>query len=110
MKNIKRHVSIKIILNTYILASTVTGCVFNFCICFISLCSCWITIFAVGIEIYAIIAGIKKYKSIIKKKKMKHYEKVFLGRDKINTIKVLISKFLTIYILAMTNLFEWIMF
>ena len=35
---------------------------------------------------------IKKYKSIIKKKKKKHDKIVPLGRDKLNTIEVLISK------------------
>ena len=46
---------------------------------------------AVGIKICAITAGIKKYKSIIKKKK-KHDKTVLLGKDKLNTIEVLISK------------------
>ena len=47
---------------------------------------------AIGIKICAIIAGIKKYESIIKKKKKKHNKIVLLGKDKLNTIKVLISK------------------
>ena len=34
----------------------------------------------------------KKYQSIIKKKKKKHDKIVFLGKDKLNTIKVLISE------------------
>ena len=38
-----------------------------------------------------IIAGIKKYKSIINKRK-KHDESVFLVKDKLNAIEVLISK------------------
>ena len=49
---------------------------------------------AVGINICAIIAGIKKFKSIIKKKKKKHNELAMLGKDKLNAIEVLISKFL----------------
>ena len=36
-------------------------------------------------------SGIKKYKSIIKKKKTKHDKKVSLGKSKLNSI-VLISK------------------
>ena len=40
----------------------------------------------------AITAGIKNYKSIIKKKKKKHDKIVLLGKDKSNTIEVLISK------------------
>ena len=57
-----------------------------------------ITSSAVGIKICAITAGIKKYKSIIKKKK-KHYKIVFLGNDRLYTIEVLISNF-------MMNLFQ----
>ena len=40
----------------------------------------------------AITAGIKKYKSIIKKKKKKHDKKVSLAKSKLNNIEVLISK------------------
>ena len=46
----------------------------------------------VGIKICAITAGIKKYKSITKKKKKKHDKTVLLGKDKSNTIEALISK------------------
>ena len=46
----------------------------------------------VGIKICAITAGIKKYKSITKKKKKKHDKTVLLGKDKLNTIEALISK------------------
>ena len=51
-----------------------------------------ITSAAVGIKICAINAGIKKYKSIIKKNKKKHDKIVLLGKDKLTTIEVLISK------------------
>ena len=50
-----------------------------------------VTSSAVGIKIYAITAGIKKYKSIIKKKK-KHDKIALLWKDKLNTIEVRISK------------------
>ena len=50
-----------------------------------------ITSSAIGIKISAIAAGIKKYKSIIKKKKKKH-DKILLLEIKIKYIKVLISK------------------
>ena len=40
----------------------------------------------------AITAGIKRYKSIIKKKKKKHDKKVSLAKSKLNNIEVLISK------------------
>ena len=50
-----------------------------------------ITNSAVGIRVCEITAGIKKYKSIIKKKK-KHDKIVFLGKTKLDAAKVLISK------------------
>ena len=46
---------------------------------------------AVGLKICAIIAGIKKYKSNIKKKKKK-YKIVLLPKTKLKTIKVVITK------------------
>ena len=46
----------------------------------------------VGIKVCAIIARIKKYKSIVKKMKKKYDKIVQLGKDKLNTIEVLISK------------------
>ena len=51
-----------------------------------------ITSSAIGLKISAIIAGIKKYKSIIKKKKKKHDEIILLAKPKLNTIEVLTSK------------------
>ena len=83
----------------HILALTVTSCV-------------WISVFvgitssAVGIEIFAISAGIKKYKSITKKKKKKHDYTVLLGINKLNTIKVLISKGLIGSYIVTVNLFQ----
>ena len=43
-------------------------------------------------NICAVIAAIKKYKSIIKKKKKKHDQIVFLAKSKLNRIEILISK------------------
>ena len=37
---------------------------------------------AIGLKICAITAGIKNYKSIIKRKKNKHNKKVFLAKSK----------------------------
>ena len=45
-----------------------------------------------GLKICAIAAGIKNYKSIIKKKKMKHDKIVLLAKSKLDSIEVLISK------------------
>ena len=47
---------------------------------------------AIGLKICTITTGIKKYKSIIKKKKKKHDKIVLLAKSKVNSIKVLISK------------------
>ena len=71
-----------------ILVSAVTGCVsvsaFASLVC--------ITSSAVEIKICTITTGIKKYKSIIKRKKRSHDKIVLLGKDKLNAIEVLISK------------------
>ena len=48
--------------------------------------------FAIGLKIYAITAAIKKYKSIVKKKKKKHYKITLLAKFKLSCIEVLISK------------------
>ena len=75
-----------------ILASTITGC--------ISISACpsllgipiGVTSSAIGLKPYAITAGIKRYKSIIKKKKQKHDKMVLLAKGKLNSIEVLIYK------------------
>ena len=47
---------------------------------------------AVSIKISSITAVIKKSRWVVKKKKKKHDKIVLLGKDKLNTIEVLISK------------------
>ena len=74
-----------------ILVSTVTGCVSISAFVSLVAIPVGITSSAVGIKTCAITAKTKKYKSIIKKKK-KHDKIVLLGKDKLNTIEVLISK------------------
>ena len=75
-----------------ILASTITGCIS------ISAFASLIGILTatknstVGLKICAIAAGIKKYKSVIKKKKKKHDKIVLLAKTKLNCIEFLISK------------------
>ena len=59
-----------------ILASTVTGCVSISVFASLIAALVGITSSAVGIKICAIAAGIKKYKSIFKKKKKKRDEKI----------------------------------
>ena len=50
---------------------------------------------AIGLNICAIIARIKKYKSIIKKKKKKHDKIALLAKTKLDCIKALIFRSLT---------------
>ena len=78
--------------NLLILVSTVTGCVsitvFDSLVCV----PVSITSSAIGLKICAFTAGSEQYKSIIKKKKKKHDKIVLLGKDKLDTLEVLISK------------------
>ena len=46
----------------------------------------------VGLKICALTAGIKTYKSIIKKKEKKHHKIVLLAKAELNTIENLNSK------------------
>ena len=48
--------------------------------------------FAKRLKICAITAEIKKYKSIVKKKKKKHDKTVLLAKTELNSMEVLISK------------------
>ena len=76
----------------WILALTVTGCVSISAFPSLVDIPVGITSSAVGLNICAVIAGIKKYKSMVKKKKKKHDKIVLFGKDKLNIIEVLISK------------------
>ena len=80
------------VLHLLILLSTDTGCVSISAFVSLVCVPVGITSSAVGINICAITAGIKKYKSVIKKKQKKHDKKVLLGKKKLNTIELLISK------------------
>ena len=51
-----------------------------------------ITSSANGLKICVTTAGIKKYKSKIKKKKKKHDKIVLISKSKLNSIEVLISR------------------
>ena len=62
-----------------ILASTFNGCIS-------------ISAFATALKVCAITARIKKYMSIIKKKKKKHDNIILLPKSKLDSIEVLISK------------------
>ena len=51
-----------------------------------------ITSSVIGLKICAIAAGIRKYKSVIKKKKKNSDKIILLAKSKLNSIEVLISK------------------
>ena len=78
--------------NLLTLVSTVIGCVSISAYASLVRVLVSITSSAIRLKIWTITAGIKQYKSIIKKKKKKHDEIVLLGKDKLTTIEVLISK------------------
>ena len=74
-----------------ILAPTTTVCTLIFAFTSLTGILMGITSSAIGLKICAVTAGIKKYKSIIKKTK-KHDKIVLLAKSKLNRIEVLISK------------------
>ena len=78
--------------NVLILSPIITGCILVSAFTSLVCAPVVITSSAVGIKICAITAEIKKYMSIINKKKKKHDKTVLLGKDRLNTIEVLISK------------------
>ena len=49
---------------------------------------------------WGITAGVKKYKSIIKKKKKKHDKIVLLAKSKLNSIEIVVSKALMDHLLV----------
>ena len=92
----KKHKKVYRVLNyiehLLILISTVTRCVWISTFASLVGFPIRITSSAIGLKICVITAGIKKYKSIIKKKKKKHDKIVLLAKSKLNSIEVLISK------------------
>ena len=60
---------------------------------------------AAGLKICVIAAGIKKYKSIIKKKKKDHDKIVSIAKSKLNSIQVFISTTLIDSILVKMDFF-----
>ena len=88
----KVFVTPKYIEHFLILASTITRCISISAFAFSLGIPIGITSSAIGLKIFAIATGIRKYKTIIKKKKKKHDKIVVLAKSKLNSIKVLISK------------------
>ena len=93
---IKNHKKVYIILNCFehlpILISTVSGCVSISAFTSLIGISIKITNSAIALKICLITPEMKKNKSIIKKKKRKHYEILPMTKYKLNSIEVLISK------------------
>ena len=75
-----------------ILASAITECIFISAFASFVGFPIGITSSPIGLKICAIAAGIKKYKSIIKKRKKKHDKIALLSKYNLNSIEVLISK------------------
>ena len=75
-----------------ILISTVTGCVSTSSFASLVGTPIGITSSVIGLKICVITAGIKKYKSITKKKKKEHDKILSLAISELNSVEVLISK------------------
>ena len=69
-----------------VLASLITGCVSISAFASLACVPVGVTSSAIRIKMCAITVEIKKYKTIIKKKKKKHDKIVLLGKDKLNSI------------------------
>ena len=92
----KKHNNVCGVLNyidhSLIVISTITGCVSISGFASSVGIPIGIASSTIGLKIYVITAGIKRYKSIIKKKRKKHDEIVLLAKSKLNNMEVLISK------------------
>ena len=91
-KNKKAWTTLNYIEHFLILASTVIGSTSISAFAFLVFIPIGITSSAIGLEFCAITSGIKKYQSIIKKKKKKGDKMLLLAKSKLNGIEVLISK------------------
>ena len=91
-KNRKACRVLNYIEHSLIVISAITGCVSNSDFASLVGIPIGITSSAIGLKICVITAGIKKYKSIIKKKKEKDNKIVLLAKSILNSIKVLVSK------------------
>ena len=91
-KHKKVCTSLNYIEHFLILGSTITGCVFISAFDSLASIPIGITSSEIELNISEIITGIKKYKSLIKEKKKKHYQIVLLEKSKLNSIEALLSK------------------
>ena len=92
----KKHKKVREVLSyierSLIVISTITGCVSISYYASLVGIPVRITSSAIGLKNCVITAGIKKYKSIIKKKMKKHDKIILLGKPRLNSIEFLISK------------------
>ena len=72
--------------------STITGCVSISTFAFLVRIQIGIASSTIGLKICVITTGIKKYKSIIKKRRKRHDKIVLSAKSKLNRIEVLSSK------------------
>ena len=72
--------TLKYIDHSPILASTITGCISITAFASLVSVPIGITSSTIGLKIFPVTAGIKKYKSIIKKKKKRHDQIVLLAK------------------------------
>ena len=91
-KNRKDCTTLNYIEQVFILAATITGCISISTIASLIGIPIGVKSFAIGLKICTITAGIKKNKSIIKKKKKTHDKIAILAKSKLNKLEVLISK------------------
>ena len=87
----KKHLQIFELYWSLTVISTITECVSISSFDSLGGIPVGITSSAVGLKVFAITAGIKKYKSVIRKKKKKPGKLVLLAKSKLNNIEVLIS-------------------
>ena len=90
-KHKKICASLNFIEHFLILASLISGCVSISVFASLLGCHMRITCSVIGLNICAITAGIKKYKSIIKKKKKKHGKVALIATTKLTSIENVIS-------------------
>ena len=92
----KKHINFCTVLNyvdhSLIVISTITVCTSISAFASLIGIHIGITSSAIALKTCVIFAGIKKYKSMIKKKKKKHDKIVLLAKSKLNSKEVLISK------------------
>ena len=77
--------------HSLIVISTISGCVSISAFASLFGISIGITSSVIELKVCAITSGIKKCKSMIKKRKKKHGKMVLLGKSKLSSIEVLVS-------------------